>query len=80
MKYYFVVFILLPIIFLVLALLAVRLIPFLVRFLNVTNPVNILFNKNNNIYDAKWLSNKFEMIFWISLIILMVGLTIAYSW
>jgi len=45
MKYYFVILILLPIIFPILALLAVKLIAFLARFLNDISPRNIWLNK-----------------------------------
>jgi hypothetical protein len=79
MEYYFVVFVLLPIVFLILALLLVKVLTFLERLLNDSNPINVWLKENNHIYDTKWLSNRFEMIFWILLIILMVGLTIVYS-
>ena len=79
MEYYFVVFVLLPIVFLILVLLLLKLLTFLESSLKDSNPINVWLKKNNHIYDAKWLSNRFEMIFWILLIILMVGLSIVYS-
>ena len=72
-------FVIFPLICYLVASLFVILLISLEKLLDNENVVKAWLRKNKNFYDVKWLSNKIDAIFTITLIILMVSVTLYYS-
>ena len=69
----------LPIIFLLLAKLLIKFFLTLENSLSEHNPIKAWLLKNKNFYNPAWLANRIDAIFTISIIIMLIGVTFAYS-
>ncbi|OQW68129.1 MAG: hypothetical protein BVN34_10110 [Proteobacteria bacterium ST_bin12] len=69
----------LPIIFLLLAKLLIKSFSTLENSLSEHNPIKTWLLKNRSFYSPAWLANRIDAIFTISIIIMLIGVTFAYS-
>ncbi len=69
----------LPLVFFLLAILLIKLTSIPEKSLSEDSRIKAFLLQNKNIYNPTWLANRIDAIFTISLLVMLVGITIAYS-